>query len=208
MCGVTSVHSHQTRTMTSQGYVYLLWPRYCLILVTFQLNFNAQQSTQQNLCLLWSSESWLEVGRRLVFALKQTLVNFRYQKLIREFSVTSHFMGINPRNHFCVHTIITTIGRQCLGVTQDKCVDCKVAELSHCPCWPNCSVSAGHLVFAVNISRCMSPCLHNCLVIGYCFLLRTCNFSQMWKLYSNDISARYCDVTCWMTVARYFEKNL
>ena len=100
MCGVTSVHSHQTRTMTSQGYVYLLWPRYCLILLTFQLNFNAQ-STQQNLCLLLSSESWLEVGRRLVFALKQTLVNFRYQKLIREFFVTSHFMGINPRIHFC-----------------------------------------------------------------------------------------------------------
>ena len=141
-------------------------------------------------------------------ALKQTLVNFRYQKLIREFSVTSHFMGINPRNHFCGHTIITSIGRQCLGVTQDKCVDCKVAELSHCPCWPNCSVSAGHLVFAVNISRCMSPCLHNCLVIGYCFLLRTCNFSQIWKLYSNGISARYCDVTCWMAVARYFKQNL
>ena len=141
-------------------------------------------------------------------ALKQTLVNFRYQKLIREFSVTSHFMGINPRNHFCGHTIITSIGRQCLGVTQDKCVDCKVAELSHCPCWPNCSVSAGRLVFAVNISRCMSPCLHNCLVIGYCFLLRTCNFSQIWKLYSNGISARYCDVTCWMAVARYFKQNL
>ena len=119
--------------------------RLCLSIVT-QILLNLgdlsikfqQQSTQQNLCLLWSSESLsprpvVGGGAKVGLAPKQTLVNFRYQKLIREFFVTSHFMGINPRNHFGGHTIITSIGRQCLGVTQDKCVDCKVAELSH---WP------------------------------------------------------------------------